>query len=29
MGMFFANYSGFHDICNSIINVNSRPKMPE
>ena len=29
MGMFFANYSALHDICNSIIAVNERPRIPE
>ena len=29
MGMFFANYSALHDICNSVITVNERPRMPE
>ena len=29
MGMFFSNYTAFHDICNAIIEVNGRARMPE
>jgi hypothetical protein len=29
MGMFFANYSGLHDICNAILNINAKEYFPE
>lgn len=28
-GSFFANYSGLHDICDSIVKINERPIIPE
>jgi len=28
-GTYFANYSGLHDICDSVVKINERPIIPE